>query len=253
MLSFALYLPTSSTHLFARRVACALGVSTAALLSGCTSDSTAPPSAVAPAGVQSDRRDGKGDGSAQRFLIADQFNNRVIEVDRAGNILWHFGRGPDDISRRSIIGVNDAQRVGELTLMAATGAPAGAEPLCPTGCPDNRVILVDRSGEIVWQYGKFGVTGFGRNELSAPVQNTYLPNGDVLITDQGNQRVIEVERRSKNIVWQYGMTGTFGTGPNQLNNPNSAELLANGHVLISDENNNRAIEVNREHQILATY
>jgi hypothetical protein len=41
------------------------------------------------------------------------------------------------------------------------------------------------------------------------------------------------------IVWQYGMTGITGTGPNQLNNPNSAELLANGHILIADENNNR--------------
>jgi len=97
------------------------------------------------------------------------------------------------------------------------------------------------------------VTGSGPNELSSPVQNTYLPNGDVLITDQGNQRVIEVERRSKNIVWQYGMTGTAGNGPNQLNNPNSAELLGNGHVLISDESNDRAIEVNRAHQIVATY
>ncbi len=253
MSTFALYSPSSHTHLFTRRVVYALRVSTAALLSGCASDSTAPPSIVSPAGVQSDRQDDKGDGSGQRFLIADQFNNRVIEVDRVGNILWHFGRGPNDISRRSIIGVNDAQRVGELTLMAGTGAPPGTEPGCPTGCPDNRVILVDRSGEIVWQYGKFGVTGAGRNELSAPVQNTYLPNGDVLITDQGNQRVIEVERRSKTIVWQYGTTGLAGSGPNQLQDPNSAELLDNGHVLISDENNDRAIEVNRAHQILATY
>ncbi len=35
----------------------------------------------------------------------------------------------------------------------------------------------------------------------------------------------------------------MGMGPNQLNNPNAAELLANGNILISDENNNRAIEV----------
>src|ERR1700730_6323375 len=137
--------------------------------------------------------------------------------------------------------------------MAGTGAPPGTEPECPTGCADNRVILVDPSGEIVWQYGKFGVTGAGRNELSSPVQDTYLPNGDVLITDQGNQRVIEVERRSKKIVWQYGTTGVPGIGDNQLQDPNSAELLANGHVLISDENNDRAIEVNKAHQIVATY
>ncbi|GAC1653942.1 MAG: hypothetical protein NVS4B3_17450 [Gemmatimonadaceae bacterium] len=250
-----IYSTAGHTHFFARCVACALGVSTAGVLGGCARDSTAPQQGAVTAissREQTDRQDGKGDGSEQRFLIADQFNNRVIEVNRAGNILWHFGRGPNDVSPTSIIGVNDAQRVGDLTLMAGTGAPPGAEPACPAGCADNRVLLVDRSGAIAWQYGQFGITGAGANELNSPVQNTYLPNGDVLITNQGNQRVIQVNR-SHEIAWQYGTTGVAGIGFNQLNNPNSAELLVNGHVLISDENNNRAIEVNRDHQILATY
>src|ERR1035437_7822580 len=54
--------------------------------------------------------------AADRYLIADQFNNRVIEVDHRGNVVWHFGLGPSDFSPASIIGVNDAQRVGEFTL-----------------------------------------------------------------------------------------------------------------------------------------
>lgn len=177
----------------------------------------------------------------------------MIEVSAEGRIVWHFGLGPGDVGPTSIIGTNDAQRVGALTLMAGTGAPPGTEPLCPNGCADNRVMLVDREGHIVWQYGTFGVTGAGDNELNTPVQDTYLPNGHVLITDQGNERVIEVEREHNRIVWQYGMTGVIGSGFDQLNNPNSAELLANGHILISDENNDRAIEVNRAHRILATF
>ena len=55
------------------------------------------------------------------LTIADQFNNRVIEIDPAGNIVWSFGRGPNDFTDRSIIGCNDAQRVGPYTLMAGTG------------------------------------------------------------------------------------------------------------------------------------
>ncbi len=175
-------------------------------------------------------------------LISDQFNNRVIEIGPAGNIVWSWGLGPNDVSASSIIGVNDVQRVGVRTLMAGTGAPPGTEPNCSAGCPDNRVILVNPAGHVEWQYGQFGVTGAGPNELNTPVQATWLPNGHVLISDQGNQRVIEVERNHR-IVWQYGTTGVSGIGDNQLNNPNSAELLENGHVLISDENNNRAIEV----------
>ena len=190
------------------------------------------------------------------YLIADQFNNRVIEVGRHGNIVWQFGKGPTDFSPASVIGVNDAQRVGELTLMAGTGTPGGqAEaPSCvnPTGCLDNRVLLVSRAGQIVWQYGQFGVAGAGPDQLNTPVQNTWLLSGGVLITDQANERIIEVNLNKK-IVWQYGTTGVVGNGPEQLNNPNCAELLENGNVLICDENNNRAIEVNRAGKIVWQY
>ena len=186
------------------------------------------------------------------ILIADQFNNRVIEVDAQGKIVWQFGVGPNDVTATSIIGVNDAQRIGSLTLMAGTGAPAGTEPNCANGCADNRVLIVDRAGHILWQFGKFGVTGAGPNELSAPVQSTFLPDTHVLITDQGNQRIIEVNLEHA-IVWQYGTTGVSGNAANQLNNPNSAELLENGHILIADESNNRAIEVTRGRKIVATF
>jgi hypothetical protein len=190
------------------------------------------------------------------ILITDQFNNRVIEIDPNGNIVWQFGSGPGDTSANAIVGTNDAERVVDLTLMSGTGIPAGATTNCKrSNCVDNRVILVDSRGEIVWQYGQFGVTGFGPNQLNTPVQNTYLPSGNVLITDQGNERIIEVRRMDNAIVWQYGENGVAGIGPNQLNNPNAAELLANGHILISDENNNRAIEVTHTtpSEIVATF
>jgi hypothetical protein len=107
---------------------------------------------------------------------------------------------------------------------------------------DNRVILVDPFGNIVWQYGRFGKTGSAHGLLNTPVQCTWLPNTDVLITDQGNNRIIEVDM-AKKIVWQY--PGSNTNASDQLNSPNSAELLENGHILIADENNNRAIEVTR--------
>jgi hypothetical protein len=184
------------------------------------------------------------------ILIADQFNNRVIEATPAGNIVWRFGLGPDDFSSRSIIGCNDAQRVGPFTLMAGTGTPPGVIPQAPGGAVDNRVILVDPFGHIVWQYGQFGVTGSGPNQLSTPVQCTWLPDAHVLITDQANNRIIEVNL-AKKIVWQY--PGSNTNASDQLNSPNSAELLENGHILISDENNNRALEVTRGDKIVKTF
>ncbi len=233
-------------------VVCALAMS-ATWLSSATSPAGASASAGPGSSMSTPRLDPEFDNPGN-ILIADQFNNRVIEVDRHHRIVWQYGVGPTDFSPRSIVGVNDAQRVGALTLMAGTGIPPDVVPSCTNanGCPDDRVILVDPHGRIVWQYGRFGVAGSGPDELDFPVQSTWLPNAHVLITDQANQRVIEVDL-AKRIVWQYGTTGLAGDGPNQLTDPNSAELLANGHILIADENNNRAIEVNRDHQIVATF
>jgi len=186
-------------------------------------------------------------------LIADQFNNRVIEVAQNGRIVWHFGTGSNVAGPNTAVAPNDAQRVpGGLTLIAATGAPGGAPGYPAGGSPDNRVLLVDRAGKIVWKYGKAGVTGSGANELNAPVQATYLPNKDILITDQGNARVIMVNP-AKKIIWQYGKTGVTGDTANRLNDPNSAELLKNGHILIADEGNNRVIEVTPAKKIVWSY
>jgi hypothetical protein len=219
--------------------------------------------ALAPVRLSAQSQD-DGDGR-RHILIADQFNNRVIEVDRATHkIVWSFGNGSDVAGPHSVVGTNDAERIGSFTLISGTGIPPSspALPGCSdsvNGCPDNRVFIVDRHGAIVWQYGQAGVTGSGPNQLSAPVQAAFLsgfpghPGFHVIITDQGNQRIIVVDIFTGGILWQYGTTGVSGNGPNQLNNPNSAELLENGHILIADESNNRVIEVTPAGSIFKTF
>lgn len=182
------------------------------------------------------------------IYIADQFNHRIIEITQDHNVVWSFGSGNPRLCNpgpHTIIGPNDTERVGSFTFMAGTGVPPGVIPEMPAGCADNRVIAVDFSGHIVWQYGMAGVAGSGPNKLNVPVGDVFLPNNHVLITDQSNERVIEVTLDHK-IVWQYGKTGVTGSGPGELNNPNYALLLANGHILISDENNNRVLEVTHD-------
>jgi hypothetical protein len=198
------------------------------------------------------------------ILIADQFNNRVVEIDaRSHRVIWQFGDGSDVAGPHSVVGVNDVERLGRLTLVAGTGIPPSSPPLpgCTdpvNGCPDNRVMLVDPQGRIVWQYGQAGVAGSGANQLNTPVAATVvarfmdMPGFQVMITDQANQRVIAVNMKHE-IVWQYGETGVAGNGPGQLNNPNSAEVLADGHVLIADESNNRVIEITPGGKITQTF
>ncbi len=188
--------------------------------------------------------------SPGNYLISDQFNNRAIEVDRATKkIVWSFGSGQSTLCNPgpdAIIGLNDAERLSHgLTLLPGTGIPANTVPGLPNGCVDNRVIVVNQDGHIVWQYGQAGVTGSGPNQLNVPVFAIQLPNRNIMVVDQSNERVIEIDRFSKKIVFQYG-----GTTAGLLNNPNSAELLPNGHILIADENNSRAIEITRSGKIV---
>lgn len=187
------------------------------------------------------------------ILISDQFNNRVIEVNPiTKDIVWSFGSGNSSLCNpgpRAIIGVNDAERLSDgLTLMTGTGLPQGASSSMSKGCVDNRVIVVNQTGQIVWQYGQAGVTGSDPNTLNAPVFAIQLPNHDLLITDQGNNRIIEVNQQ-KQLVWSYGPA----SGPGALNSPNSAELLPNGNILIADQNNNRAIEITHDGHIVWQY
>jgi outer membrane protein assembly factor BamB len=186
-------------------------------------------------------------------LISDQFNNRVIEVNPCtGDIVWSFGSNDPNLCNPgpgAIIGPNWAERISNgLTLIAGTGIPAGVDPALPDGCVDNRVIVVDKDGNIVWQYGQAGVTGSDPNQLNVPVAAIQLPNGNFLITDQGNNRIIEVNHK-KQIVWSYGPT----SGPGALNGPNSAEQLNNRHILIADQSNNRVIEITRDGTIVWEY
>lgn len=198
------------------------------------------------------------------ILISDQYNNRVIEVDVATHkVVWTFGNGSDKPGPHSVVGVNDAERVGPFTLIAGTGIPASSPPLpgcsdATNGCPDNRVFFVDARGQIFWKYGQAGVTGSGPNQLNTPVQalftTSFMGHSGfyVLIADQGNQRIIVVNWNHR-IVWQYGTTGVAGSGPNQLNSPNSGEILRNGNILIADEGNNRVIEVKPNGTLVKTF
>ncbi len=191
-------------------------------------------------------------GVAGNVLIADQLNNRVIIVDRAGDLLWQFGNGDNTPSTLSIVAPNDAELLpsGEV-LMVGTGGQAG----CDGGpCVDDRVLIVDyATKDIVWQFGGHAEGTLGSGELKGPSSARLVPtaSGDhVLIADQGNGRVVEVVRATGHTFWVYPDPDDAG---DYECSPQTAERLATGNTLIANQGTNLVVEVTPAKKIMWQY
>ena len=77
-----------------------------------------------------------------------------------------------------------------------------------------------RSGRLVWRYAPRP----GDPQLDHPSLALPLPNGDVLLNDDFNDRVIVIDPHTNKIVWQYGHTGRPGTAPGYLSRPDGDDL-----------------------------
>jgi len=111
------------------------------------------------------------------------------------------------------------------------------------------IWVIDRdTDEVVWAWGP--------GELLGPHMPTMLPNGHILVYDNGQNasrrvrgytRVLEIEPIRKKIVWQYK-----ADPPKSFYSPSrgSNERLANGNTLIAESDSGRAFEVTRGGRIV---
>jgi hypothetical protein len=78
----------------------------------------------------------------------------------------------------------------------------------------------DRQGRLHWRYRPRA----GDPPLDHPSLAQPLPNGDFLVNDDFNDRVIVVDPRTNRVVWQYGHTGVAGNAPGFLSRPDGVDL-----------------------------
>jgi len=122
--------------------------------------------------------------SNENILIADTENNYVVEVTLTKKVAWQFGFTSN----------NPLDWVSEKSILVR---PTHAEELSNgniliTDHGNHRIIIVDKSKNIRWQYGSTGIPGGSSGRLDGPTYATILQNGNTLITDTNNHRVIEV-------------------------------------------------------------
>jgi hypothetical protein len=107
-------------------------------------------------------------------------------------------------------------------------------------------IIDVQSGEIVW--------GWGPGELDHPHQPSLLPNGHILVFDNGFfrgwSRVVEYDPVTASVVWEYRTERpedffSMGRG--------SCQKLPNANVLITDSTHGRVFEVTPEGRTVWTF
>jgi outer membrane protein assembly factor BamB len=156
-------------------------------------------------------------------------DHRVFLADASGKIFWQYGQ--------TGVAGSDANQLN--TPVCAAYLPYGNILICDQG--NHRVIEVSMvSKTIVWQHGTTGASGIGHDHLCSPGSAQLLDNGNILIADTGNNRVIEVSRRHRTVWW----CGDPNSGES-LNGPSFACRQENGNTLITDSGHNRILEIDR--------
>jgi outer membrane protein assembly factor BamB len=85
----------------------------------------------------------------------------------------------------------------------------------------------DRRGHLRWRY----TPRAGAPQLDHPSLAEPLPNGDFLVNDDFNDRVIVVDPHTNRVVWQYGHTGIAGSAPGYLSRPDGVDLAPPSSLL----------------------
>ena len=112
--------------------------------------------------------------------------------------------------------------------------PAVAYPSDSNEVYPGRYLTVDYSsaGQVV-EFNAAGRTLWRMRGLNHPSLALPLPNGNILVNDDFNDRVIVINPATHRIVWQYGHTGVAAARPGYLNDPDGVDLVPPDSLLIT--------------------
>ncbi|WP_255150948.1 aryl-sulfate sulfotransferase [Halorarius halobius] len=183
--------------------------------------------------------------------IADMGNHRAFTVNQQGEVTWewkaenHISEGtefwneyvPDDQQEEfrrkgpesDWTHLNDIDRLenGNFLLSVRNF---------------DVVLEVNRAKEIVEVYGSPGDHSV-MNEQHNP--NLLERRGTMLIADSENNRIVEIDAETDEIVWRYAtLPADSPHSPKSLQWPRDADRLPNGNTLITDSRRFRVVEVN---------
>jgi len=118
---------------------------------------------------------------------------------------------------------------------------------------NNRMLLVDSRGRILWRYPRPG------RRPAMPFRfddDTFFAPGtaDRIISNQEDQHTIQIiSFPGGRLLWRYGRVNLPGSRRGYLNTPDDAYLLPNGNVSVADAYNCRVLFISPAHRIVRQY
>jgi DNA-binding beta-propeller fold protein YncE len=130
-----------------------------------------------------------------KYLVTEINGDWVDALGRSGHVSW--SANPPGVAYPS-----DSNEIYPGRYLTVDYSAAG------------QVVEFSAAGRRLWRFG-----GLNHPSLGLP-----LPNGDILVNDDFNDRVIVIDPVTSRIVWQYGHKGVPGTAPGYLNDPDGVDL-----------------------------
>jgi len=164
------------------------------------------------------------------LLLIEKGTPKIMEVDPFKNIVWEIKK---DVLRQEIeielIKPTDVIRLkNNINLIVDAGS--------------NRVYEGTQRGKVYWEFDK---NESPKHALKHPRSIAVLASRNILISDTGNHRIIEVDRNNY-INWEYGQLGKEGISEGLLNTPYSCIRTGRGTTMIVDSGNHRILELDHK-------
>ena len=144
------------------------------------------------------------------YLVTEAKGNWVDEMDLSGRVAW-------SVPLPGVTYIYESNEIGPNRYLTVDHASPG------------QVLTFDRSGHVPWRYAPTGSQALDMPSLALP-----LPNGDFMVDDKANHRIIIVDPRTNFIVWQYGHTNVAGSYPGYMNNPTGLDLYPPNSLLVKN-------------------
>ncbi len=183
------------------------------------------------------------DGRLRRRVPLSLLLGNLVRESRLRNLLALELHGGEEAKRREAV-VGDVFHPNGIAVLDRDVGPARAGQVLVCARELDRIAIVDLDARrVVWSWGE--------GELDGPHAPTLLPDGAILVFDNGRRRgwsrLLEVDPRTSRIRWQWRATPPEAFYSRVRG---SVEPLANGNRLVTESTRGRVFELARDGSIV---